>query len=313
MFKLAFTPRWLALLALILALASGFVMLSRWQLNASTLGQVSADPAKEVVRPFSEVLHPHEPLTAQEADTMVSARGTYVAGSSYLVADKLNEGEKGYWVVTELKPATDSPEHHHRAEAADQPRSIAVARAWTSEAKIPAEPRGEVTVAGRVVPNDGPIYSRDAKETGERMLPSAATAQLTNLWDAPLYTAILAADSETAGQQVPTDHEGKLRQDASIMGQNDHLRPVRTTQVTDDTVNWLNIFYALEWLVFAGFALYLWWRLLKDAHEKEQNPAQYFEYEGKYWRDEATGRYYYWDPADEKFYFFDEVPPATHD
>ena len=24
--------------------------------------------------------------------------------------------------------------------------------------------------------------------------------------------------------------------------------------------------------------------------------------------DEATGRPYYWDPADEQYYFFDEVP-----
>ena len=35
------------------------------------------------------------------------------------------------------------------------------------------------------------------------------------------------------------------------------------------TVNWLNIFYAVEWAVFAGFAFYLWYRLAKDAWEKE--------------------------------------------
>ena len=35
------------------------------------------------------------------------------------------------------------------------------------------------------------------------------------------------------------------------------------------TVNWLNIFYAAEWAVFAGFAFYLWYRLARDAWEKE--------------------------------------------
>ena len=35
------------------------------------------------------------------------------------------------------------------------------------------------------------------------------------------------------------------------------------------SVNWLNIFYAVEWAVFAGFAFYLWYRLAKDAWEKE--------------------------------------------
>ena len=34
-------------------------------------------------------------------------------------------------------------------------------------------------------------------------------------------------------------------------------------------VNWLNIFYAIEWAVFAGFAFYLWYRLARDAWERE--------------------------------------------
>ena len=35
------------------------------------------------------------------------------------------------------------------------------------------------------------------------------------------------------------------------------------------SVNWLNIFYAIEWAVFAGFAFYMWYRLARDAWEKE--------------------------------------------
>lgn len=34
-------------------------------------------------------------------------------------------------------------------------------------------------------------------------------------------------------------------------------------------MNWLNLFYAAEWAVFAGFAFYFWYRLAKDAWEKE--------------------------------------------
>ena len=34
-------------------------------------------------------------------------------------------------------------------------------------------------------------------------------------------------------------------------------------------VNWLNIFYAVEWAIFAGFAFYMWYRLARDAWEKE--------------------------------------------
>jgi hypothetical protein len=35
------------------------------------------------------------------------------------------------------------------------------------------------------------------------------------------------------------------------------------------SLNWLNIFYAIEWAVFAGFAFYLWYRLARDAWERE--------------------------------------------
>lgn len=34
-------------------------------------------------------------------------------------------------------------------------------------------------------------------------------------------------------------------------------------------INWLNIFYAAEWAIFAGFAFYLWYRLARDAWERE--------------------------------------------
>jgi len=42
---------------------------------------------------------------------------------------------------------------------------------------------------------------------------------------------------------------------------------------SDVEVNLLNIFYAVEWVVFAGFAIFLWYRLVRDAWEREQEEA----------------------------------------
>ena len=42
---------------------------------------------------------------------------------------------------------------------------------------------------------------------------------------------------------------------------------------TDRELNWLNIFYAAEWVIFALFALYLWYRLVKDVWERELEEA----------------------------------------
>ena len=39
-------------------------------------------------------------------------------------------------------------------------------------------------------------------------------------------------------------------------------------------LNWLNVFYAVEWVVFAGFAIFLWYRLVRDAVERERNAAE---------------------------------------
>lgn len=311
MFRLAMTPRWLAGLALVLMIATGFMMLSRWQLNASTLGQIKADPAKEKVVEWSEVLKEHEPLTTYEADSMVRVTGEYVPGSTYLVSNKLHGGERGYWVVSELVP-DGAPQVV--TSSGEKPRGIVVARAWTSQAEIPAEPQGEVQVAGRLVANDAP-FSTEQKESrdeySQRILGSAASAQLTNLWDSPLYGAILTADAEAPqGTELPLTAENEVAAEATVIGQSDSVKPVDASQVTDEDVNWMNIFYALEWVVFAGFALFLWWRMLRDSYEKANDPAQYFEYEGEYWLDEETGRYYYWDPEDQAYYFFDEVTPA---
>ncbi|KZX22122.1 hypothetical protein [Rathayibacter tanaceti] len=43
--------------------------------------------------------------------------------------------------------------------------------------------------------------------------------------------------------------------------------------MSDVSLNWLNVFYAIEWVVFAGFALYLWFRLVRDAWEREAEEA----------------------------------------
>ena len=315
MWKLAFTPRWLGGLLLALVFVTGFVALSSWQFNASTSGQVYADTAKDTLRPYTDILKPHEPVTNITVDTVVRAKGSYVAGSSMLVAHRLNDGERGYWVLSEFIPeGTDTV----TAQGSTKPRAIVVARAWVkgegdAPAAIPAEPTGTVEVAGRVVNAQGPT---EYKRQQQRILESASPAQLSNLWDTPLYDGVLALAAEVPeGQTIPVTEHHTIAENSTVIGQSQDVRPIRATQAVDDTsVNWLNIFYSLEWLIFAAFALYLWGRMLKDAAHRAAEPTeytQYFEYDGEYFVDEATGRPYYWDPADKQYYFFDDAPSAS--
>jgi len=34
-------------------------------------------------------------------------------------------------------------------------------------------------------------------------------------------------------------------------------------------INWLTAFYAIEWIIFALFALYFWYRLVSDERMRE--------------------------------------------
>ena len=34
-------------------------------------------------------------------------------------------------------------------------------------------------------------------------------------------------------------------------------------------INWLNVFYGIEWVVFAGFAFFLWYRMVRDDYQRD--------------------------------------------
>ena len=46
----------------------------------------------------------------------------------------------------------------------------------------------------------------------------------------------------------------------------------------------------MEWVVFAGFAFYLWWRLVKDAHLKRLEEEQLDREWEEQWRREQLAK-----------------------
>lgn len=317
MLKLALTPRWLGALLLALLFATSFMFLSKWQLGSASSNQVHADPAKEVVRPLGQTAKPFEPVLATEADTMVRTTGHYVPHSTVLVSDRLNDGTKGYWIVSRFVPSDSSATT--TADGKKEQTSLGVARAFTTAAdpsSLPAEPTGDVSLAGRLIANEGPVTSKDAGST--TILGSPATAQLTNLWDAPLYSGVVVAAAEVpASTALPLDSAGKVPDTARPMDLPAGYERIRADQVTDDSLNWLNLFYALEWVVFAGFALFLWWHMLRDDYRRRQHPELFYELEAEGPTDllyeESTGRYFYYDPEQDQYFYYDdpEDPAGT--
>lgn len=297
-------------LVVCLSIATVFVLLSRWQLSSSEQGRVVFDPAKEVVRPLEDVVPAGEPALASFADQAVQIRGRYVEGSTVMIPNRIHDGETGWWVVQALE-VTDSAD---RWPDAGSTMVIAVVRGWVPDAHGGHHSDAasqDVVVVGRFLPPEAPVSTEGLTDD---TYASLSPAQLTNVWDAPVYSGFVVAWSESHPPETPQLGEGHtLPQHSSLL--TDQVQAVRVDQQpADHSVNWLNVFYAVEWLVFAAFALWIWARFVADMHRRQSNPEEWFVLGGDqtpYYWDEQTKKYYYYDPVAKTYYFFDDQDPES--
>jgi hypothetical protein len=173
-----------------------------------------------------------------------------VQGDFLIVESRFNDGVEGYWVTGQL-----------RLSATEQPTSLAVALGWAAtedEAlaaieRLEAEASGSrsetVDVTGRLISDEGPLPppSGADPQTMTRMSPAALLGRWHDVDDLDVYRPYVASSAPFGGLTAITS----------------------PAPDESSNVNWLNIFYAAEWAVFAGFAFYLWYRLARDAWEKE--------------------------------------------
>lgn len=243
-------PWWLGMLAFALLVAAVFAWLGQWQLSRAVDTSPPPPGQTEQVRPLADVTEPGaylpEPLVGQR----VEVRGSFVPDDFEVVSSRFDRGEEGYWVTGQLRVDPES------ARSSD-PTSLAVAVGWTADraeadaaaAALDADPPQDVALTGRIISDEGPALPGRGADPQEmtRMSPAA----LLSRWH------------DTAGLDV---YRGYLTSAESFGGLTAIHSPAPDER---SNVNWLNIFYAVEWAVFAGFAFYMWYRLAKDAWEKE--------------------------------------------
>ncbi|MEQ1737938.1 MAG: SURF1 family cytochrome oxidase biogenesis protein [Rhodoglobus sp.] len=240
LWQVARRPQWIGGLVLALAIAAGFAALGQWQLSRSVEGGAATPEQTETSVPLTSIAVPQQPMpsaTIGQLATVTVAR--FVAGDYVVLSDRSNLAEPGYWVVG----------HAVLADGA----SLAVALGWTSGADAAASairtfeaapPTGEFS--GRYLPSESPQQSDF--EAGRHS--ALAVPELVNLWaDAPkgVYSGYLVLSNPVAGLDLI---------DAPPPN-------------NDISLNLLNVFYAVEWVIFAGFAIFLWYRLVKDVWEEE--------------------------------------------
>ncbi|MET4093251.1 SURF1 family protein [Arthrobacter sp. UYCu712] len=258
MLKTALKPRWIAGLVFAIVISGVFVLLSQWQFGRSTQAEVPVATTTEELKPLTSVLQPGNFFPGSVADQRVSATGSYDPQKQVLVPGRLHDGAKGYWIVSAFA-VTDAPA---LAGTGASPQTwIPVARGWVADpADAVAPPSGTIELSGRLIPSEAPVPNTDA---GPGRATAVSVAELINVWEVSSYPGFIAADTELAGTTA-----------VGAAAAGGEVKPLNIgPQPPAQKVNWLNLFYAAEWVVFAGFALFIWWRLVKDDYRRELEDA----------------------------------------
>lgn len=252
--QVARRPKWIAGLVFAFLVAYVFVLLGQWQLNR-TFTVTEAPQENETVFVLNDIATPGEPIKAEAANVLVKANIFLDQSNVFLVANRLQDSNdgvvEGYWLIAQSSALLADGDATGSLTVAlgfaDDLAQAENARTQLQEAMLA---QAFLEVSGRYLQTEAPIARPD--ESKPYLLGSLSLAELVNLYSAePVasFAGFLAIDAE------PSYGLDKIS-----------LPP----QEVGTQVNWLTLFYAVEWALFGGFALFLWWRLVEDQRLREQ-------------------------------------------
>ncbi|WP_201452604.1 SURF1 family protein [Streptomyces sp. HM190] len=241
MYRFLLTPRWWGINVFVLLAIPFCVFMGSWQLSRFEDRMQDHRTATERVdpedrapaRPLAKLL----PVDKETSGELATATGRY--GEQLLVPDRELDGKEGFYVLTLLRT--------------DAGKSLPVVRGWlpgtADPARAPAAPTGEVTVTGSLQASETPgsngVPVQGGLPAGQTGAISAAT--LVNLVPDDLYDAWVTLDKGDAGMKAV---------------------PATAPQGSGlDLKAFQNLGYTGEWFVFAGFVVFMWFRLLRREIE----------------------------------------------
>jgi surfeit locus 1 family protein len=246
-------PRWLGLLVIVVMVMVSFGVLGLWQLNVARdkgrADQVAAAP-KRAVADIAAVLTPHGPFPGDGTGRRITATGRYDGSGQILVTPRRLRGEPGYWVVTPLVVRSSGAR-------------IAVVRGFVTDPKQAVAPSSttEITVSGTLAPGESPTgdSARADPTLPDGQLAVLDLSLLVNRWPGTLYNAFVFATAE--------------QPDVTSLASPAVQRVPPPAQIGGG-LSWRNAAYALQWWVFALFAAYMWWRMVRDDYQDDHYDSQ---------------------------------------
>jgi cytochrome oxidase assembly protein ShyY1 len=179
--------------------------------------------------PLADVMSGDDPFPGTQEGRPVTFTGRWLSGETLYVDDRWLDGDKGYWVVTPvLVEGTDS--------------AMPVVRGWSATASAPPV-SGRATVTGWLQPSEG--SGQLDTDVHDDVIPEMRTASIVEHVDRDLYGGFVV----TRDVREPS------------------LRQVTTASIPEisSTTALRNLLYAVEWWVFGGFAVFVWWRWCRDS------------------------------------------------
>ncbi|WP_424643560.1 SURF1 family protein [Embleya sp. AB8] len=249
MYRFLLQPRWLAFHMIVLVAVPVCAALGLWQFHrygehkssGGTGEQVSAAPAV----PIGELVPLGTKVRGSDRGRSVTVGGTYDAAHQLVVPGRRLDGRTGSYVVTPLL-------------VAGRP-AVVVNRGWVEGTTAPAPPAGPVTVTGRLEWSEAEHTSDADRATDLKpgQLSMISTPELVNVLPYPLTDGFVAlteqsptADAAALAPMPPAKESGG----GGISGR-----------------AWQNLGYTAQWFVFAGAAVFVWWRVVRrEADERQE-------------------------------------------
>ncbi|WP_225846826.1 SURF1 family protein [Streptomyces sp. HPF1205] len=275
MYRFLFSPRWLAVSVLALLAVPFCVFMGSWQLSRFEVRVDQHKSAKhdrgrlaaEAPVPLASVLaNPRAAVSGDDSGRVVSATGRYDTGHQFLVPDRTLDGHDGFYVLTPLRVGGGAALPVVRgwlpgdASAAERSRSV------------PAAPTGQVTVTGALQ------YPESADSSGVsagEALPSGQlgfinAASLVNVLPYSVYSGWITATRPPAPLKA--------------------VPPAAPPNSGLDLKAFQNLGYTGQWFVFAGFVIFMWFRLVRREAEARADVALGLVPDGDEDGDDRAGR-----------------------
>ncbi|WP_415957425.1 SURF1 family protein [Streptomyces sp. 021-4] len=251
MYRFLLTPRWWGINLFVVLAIPFCVFMGTWQLGrfedrvqSHEQAEKAPDPSTRAAKPLDELL----PVDKVTSGRPAVATGTYA--DQFLVPGRELDERRGFYVLSLLRT--------------DGGKALPVVRGWlpgtAGSVPVPAAPQGEVTVTGDLqasenMHSDG-VDTRGGLPAGQLGMISAAS--LVNLVDYDVYDAWVTLPDAEAGATG-----GAMKPVPAAAPQGSGL----------DLKAFQNLGYTGEWFVFAGFVLFMWFRLVRREAEAVRDVA----------------------------------------